>query len=175
MSDVKARKLNDATVAEYEEILAKIDNYDGPELGALIGKHDIRIPDGNAPVEPPIRFNIMFRATIGPSGASTGYLQPETAQGQFLNFKKLLDYDQNSMPFASASIGKSFRSEVSPRSGLLRIRAFLMAEIEHFVDPEDGKKHPKFHLVKNLHLNFLGQATQLAGKKELQTTSLADG
>lgn len=35
------------------------------------------------------------------------------------------------MPFASASIGKSYRNEISPRGGLLRVREFLMGEIEH--------------------------------------------
>lgn len=115
----------------------------------------------------------MFKTTLGPSSASPGYLRPETAQGQFLNFKKLLEYNQNSMPFASASIGKSFRNEISPRSGLLRVREFLMAEIEHFVDPDGGKKHPKFGFVKDLELSFLSRSTQLAGKTDLQTTSLA--
>lgn len=33
------------------------------------------------------------------------------------------------MPFASASIGKSYRNEISPRGGLLRVREFLMAEV----------------------------------------------
>jgi glycyl-tRNA synthetase (class II) len=50
------------------------------------------------------------------------YLRPETAQGQFLNFKKLLEFNNDKMPFASASIGRSFRNEISPRSGLLRVR-----------------------------------------------------
>ena len=47
------------------------------------------------------------------------------------------------MPFAAAMIGLAFRNEISPRQGLLRVREFTMAEIEHFVDPED-KSHPKF-------------------------------
>lgn len=70
---------------------------------------------------PPVPFNLMFKTAVGPSSGSIGYLRPETAQGQFLNFKKLLDFNQNIMPFASASIGKSFRNEISPRSGLLRV------------------------------------------------------
>ncbi|KAL4955427.1 glycyl-tRNA synthetase [Aspergillus filifer] len=163
VSDVKAHRLDDNTVEEYEEILAKIDNYDGPELGALIKKHEIRNSDDDAPVEPPVRFNLIFKTTIGPSGVINFWIS-----------RNLSSYNQNSMPFASASIGKSFRNEVSPRSGLPRVREFLMAEIEHFVDPEGGKKHPKFHLVKNLQLHFLDQATQLASKKELSTTSLED-
>ncbi|GKZ86804.1 hypothetical protein AnigIFM56816_002566 [Aspergillus niger] len=174
VSDIKAMKLEDAVVAEYEEVLAKIDNYDGSELGTLIKKYGIRNPDGDAPVSSPVPFNLMFKTTVGPSSASPGYLRPETAQGQFLNFKKLLDYNQNSMPFASASIGKSFRNEISPRSGLLRVREFLMAEIEHFVDPEGGKKHSKFDLVKDLQLSFLDRATQLGGKTTLQKTTIGE-
>lgn len=44
---------------------------------------------------------------------------------------KLLEFNQGAMPFASASVGKSYRNEISPRAGLLRVREFLMAEIEH--------------------------------------------
>jgi glycyl-tRNA synthetase len=146
----------------------QIDNYDGPELGELITRLDIRNPDGNNPVLPPIPFNLMFKTTMGPNSASPGYLRPETAQGQFLNFKKLLDYNQNVMPFASASIGKSFRNEISPRSGLLR------AEIEHFVDPEGGKKHLRFDEVRGISLNFLDRSTQLSGKTDLQTVKIGE-
>ena len=68
------------------------------------------------------------------------------------------------MPFASASIGKSFRNEISPRSGLLRVREFLMAEIEHYVDPLD-KKHRRFPEVANkVSLRFLPRAVQVEGK-----------
>lgn len=68
------------------------------------------------------------------------------------------------MPFASASIGKSFRNEISPRSGLLRVREFLMAEIEHYVDPAE-KKHPRFVEVANtVSLKFLPRGVQEQGK-----------
>ncbi|KAI1192863.1 glycyl-tRNA synthetase 1 [Nemania serpens] len=156
-------KLDEATAAEYRNILAKIDNYDGPELGDLIKKYDIRNPNGNGEVQPPIPFNLMFKSTVGPSSAAPVYLRPETAQGQFLNFRKLLDYNQGSMPFASASIGKSYRNEISPRSGLLRVREFLMAEIEHYVDPEK-KAHERYDEVVKLELPLLDKETQLAGK-----------
>jgi glycyl-tRNA synthetase len=35
-----------------------------------------------------------------------------------------------------------FRNEIAPRSGLLRVREFTMAEIEYFVDPQH-KEHKK--------------------------------
>ena len=167
-----AVKLDDATVQEYEEVLAKIDNFDGPELGTLISKYNITNPTTGGAVQPPVAFNLMFETNIGPSGNLKGYLRPETAQGQFVNFQKLLEFNQQSMPFASASVGKSFRNEISPRSGLLRVREFLMAEIEHFVDPEGGKKHPRFDEVKDVELDFLDRKVQLDGRTDLTRMSI---
>jgi glycyl-tRNA synthetase len=106
----------------------------------------------------------MFQTTIGPSSLLPGYLRPETAQGQFLTFQKLLEFNQQAMPFAAASIGKCFRNEISPRAGLMRVREFLLAEIEHFVDPEGGKKHARFNEVKDIELPLLDRNVQLSGK-----------
>src|SRR5437764_1676893 len=75
------------------------------------------------------------------------------------------------MPFASASIGKSFRNEISPRQGLIRVREFLMAEIEHFVDPKN-KSHPRFSEVKDIVLNFLPKDVQQAGKTDIIRTNI---
>lgn len=171
--DIKALKLDDSVVKEYEEILAKIDNYDGGELGLLITKYNITNPTTGGNLEPPVAFNLMFQTSIGPSSNLAGYLRPETAQGQFLTFQKLLDFNQQSMPFASACIGKSFRNEISPRAGLLRVREFLMAEIEHYVDPEGGKKHPRFDEVADVKLVLLDRKVQLSGSTN--TTEMTIG
>ena len=50
------------------------------------------------------------------------FLRPETAQGIFVNFKKLLEFNNGRLPFGAAQIGAAFRNEVSPRAGLLRVR-----------------------------------------------------
>lgn len=162
VKEIKNVKLEDDVVKEYESVLAQIDNFDGPALGELIEKFDITNPTTGGKLQPPIEFNLMFETAIGPSGNLKGYLRPETAQGQFLNFGKLLDYNNEKMPFASASIGRSFRNEIAPRSGLLRVREFIQAEIEHFVDPDD-KKHPRFADVADVKLNFLPKETQESG------------
>ncbi|KAK3081653.1 Glycine--tRNA ligase 1, mitochondrial [Coniosporium uncinatum] len=86
----------------------------------------------------------------------------------------MLEFNQQSMPFASASIGKSFRNEISPRAGLLRVREFLMAEIEHYVDPEGGKKHPRFDEVKDVELALLDRNVQMSGKSDLTQTKIGD-
>lgn len=167
-------KLDDAVVQQYEEILAQIDNYNGEQLGELIVKHDLKNPATGVQPSPPIPFNLMFQTAIGPSGNLQGYLRPETAQGQFLNFAKLLEFNQNNMPFASASIGRSYRNEISPRAGLLRVREFLMAEVEHFVDPEGGKKHERFHEVEHVELVLLDRHVQLSGKTNLTKMTIGD-
>jgi glycyl-tRNA synthetase len=77
---IEAVKLDDAVVQEYEETLAKIDNYDGKGLAELIKKFDIRNPLTGNEVTEPIQFNLMFDTAIGPSGQLKGYLRPETAR-----------------------------------------------------------------------------------------------
>jgi glycyl-tRNA synthetase len=173
VKEVKVVKLADEVVTEYQTILAKIDGYSGPELGELMIKHNIVNPVTNGPLEAPKEFNLMFETAIGPSGALRGYLRPETAQGQFLNFNKLLESNNLKMPFASASIGKSFRNEISPRAGLLRVREFLMAEIEHFVDP-NRKSHPRFADIKDIKLKLWPKDIQVQGKTEVSELSIGE-
>ena len=60
------------------------------------------------------------------------------------------------MPFACAQIGPVFRNEIAPRAGLLRVREFTLAEIEHFVQA-DKKQHPKFKV--ELHSTRKSDAT----------------
>lgn len=56
-------------------------------------------------------------------------------------------------------MGLGFRNEISPRMGLLRVREFMMAEIEYFIDPQD-KEHRRFNEVANLTLNLLTKHAQ---------------
>jgi hypothetical protein len=50
------------------------------------------------------------------------YLRPETAICQVVQFERLLNYNNQKMPFASAAIGRVYRNEISPRAQLLRTR-----------------------------------------------------
>ncbi|CDZ97614.1 glycine-trna ligase [Phaffia rhodozyma] len=168
-----AIKLSDEEVKETEYVLAQIDNYSGAELGELIRKFKIVNPETKNEVSEPEEFNLMFSNSIGPTGYLKGYLRPETAQGHFVNFSRLLEFNNGKVPFASAQIGRSFRNEISPRQGLLRVREFTMAEIEHFVDPLD-KRHARFSEVKDLKLSLLPKDVQLEGKTELVEMTVGD-
>ncbi|CAJ0748176.1 14873_t:CDS:10 [Entrophospora sp. SA101] len=121
---------------EYEGILAKIDNYTGPELGEIIRKHNIKSPETNNDLSEPVEFNLMFETSIGPTGHLKG-------------------------------------NEISPRSGLLRVREFTMAEIEHYVDP-DKKDHARFDEVKDIKLRLLPQSIQEEGKLEPVEMSIGE-
>lgn len=90
-------------------------------------------------------------------------MRPETAQGIFVNFKRLLEFNQGKLPFAAAQIGNAFRNEISPRSGLIRVREFTMAEIEHFCDPTD-KSHDKFKDVLDTKMILYSASNQMDGK-----------
>ncbi|PKI84822.1 glycine--tRNA ligase [Malassezia vespertilionis] len=169
----QAIKLDDAVVDEYTKTLAMLDDFSGAQLAELIQKHDLRAPATNNEVTKPVEFNLMFESSIGPTGQTKGFLRPETAQGHFVNFERLLDFNNGRVPFASAQIGKSFRNEISPRAGLLRVREFTMAEIEHFLDPEK-KQHPRFKEVEHLTLPFLDKHVQMSGNTTIVKMTLGE-
>lgn len=144
----------------------------------------------------PFPFNLMFATSIGPAGTLAGYLRPETAQGIFVNFRRLLAANGGKLPFAAAQIGLAYRNEIAPRGGLLRcvadgksfhgvellsmlllvcfrVREFTMGEIEHFVDPLD-KSHPRFACVAGEELTlFTSESQQGSGKTSVMTAGEA--
>ncbi|XP_075906428.1 glycine--tRNA ligase [Nelusetta ayraudi] len=160
MSD---KKCSAEKKAEMEDVTTQMDNYTQQELTDLFVKYSVKSPTTGNDLLPPISFNLMFQTSIGPGGNMPGYLRPETAQGIFLNFKRLLEFNQGKLPFAAAQIGNSFRNEISPRSGLIRVREFTMAEIEHFVDPNE-KVHPKFSSVADLDITLYSSKAQTSGQ-----------
>lgn len=102
----------------------------------------------------------MFQTSIGPTGQVPGFMRPETAQGMFVNFRRLYDYNNGKMPMGVAQIGSAYRNEIAPRGGLLRVREFSMAEIEYFVHPEE-KDHFKFSTVSQMRLNLFPKENQV--------------
>ncbi|XP_074658814.1 glycine--tRNA ligase-like [Tubulanus polymorphus] len=148
---------------DAKKIIPIIDNMDSKAMHECMMKFNMKSPITGNDLSEPIEFNLMFSTSIGPAGNYKGYLRPETAQGIFVNFKRLLEFNQGKLPFAAAQIGNSFRNEISPRSGLIRVREFTMAEIEHFCDP-DEKDHPKFADVADLKMNLYSACNQMDGK-----------
>ncbi|KAI3882636.1 hypothetical protein MKX03_000076 [Papaver bracteatum] len=118
-------------VQELKHVLAMLDDFSPEQLGSKIKEYRI-----------------------------VAYMQPDTMQSIFVNFKDLYYHDGSKLPFAAPQIGQAFRNEacqmqispqISPRQGLSRVPGFTLAEIEHFVDPED-KSHPKYSKVVDVEL-----------------------
>eukprot|EP00978_Attheya_sp_CCMP212_P012771 scaffold31936_cov43-Attheya_sp.AAC.1 len=147
------------------------DAFTPTEIDAYLLEYKCVAPSSGKPFSPSFPFNLMFPTSIGPEGTSVGYLRPETAQGLFVNFRRLLDANAQKMPFAAAQIGLGFRNEIAPRAGLLRVREFTMGEIEHFVNPDD-KSHANFASVANKELVLFGNVNQLGNGK---TTKMSIG
>ncbi|XP_041670120.1 glycine--tRNA ligase-like [Cheilinus undulatus] len=160
---IKDEKCSPEKAAEMEDVITQMDNYTQQELADLFVKYNVKSPSTGNDLTPPVAFNLMFQTSIGPGGNTPGYLRPETAQGMFLNFKRLLEFNQGRLPFGASQIGNSFRNEISPRSGLIRVREFTMAEIEFFVDPNE-KVHPKFSNVADLEIMLFSSKAQTSGQ-----------
>lgn len=135
-----------------EETGERLDVMSLEEINETIAKFDVKSPSGNK-LGNATHFNLMFKTFIGPKSQNLGYLRPETAQGQFLNYKKVYELNNEKFPFGTFSIGKVFRNEISPRGGLLRVREFEQAELEFFVH-SDEKTHAKYDKVKDVELTL---------------------
>lgn len=143
--------------AKLKEIRSLAGGMNCSELAVQMKAFNIVAPDTGNAISEPFPFNLMFTTQIGPTGKFLGYLRPETAQGMFVNFHRLLEYNGGKLPFAAAQIGPAFRNEIAPRSGLLRVREFTLAEIEHFCY---DKNHEKFHTVKDVVVPLLPCSNQ---------------
>ena len=124
---------------------------------------NISCPSCSSPLSEMSAFNLMFSTSVGAGKGAPGYLRPETAQSIFLAFPWLLRQNRGKLPFAGAQIGRSFRNEISPRQGPLRMREFTQMEVEHFFLPSNEPSLPTE--LRNTKITLLS-----ADGKESQTT-----
>jgi len=141
-------------------------------IETLIAEHDLRCPNCEAALDgQPVKdFNLMFETTIGPGSGQRGFLRPETAQGIFVEFPLLKDYARGQLPFGVAQIGRSYRNEISPRKGLVRVREFTQAELELFIDPESNQ--PPLEQVEDVEVTLYSREAQNAADGDTTTTSI---
>lgn len=112
-----------------------------------------RCPDCGSPLREPRPFLLMMETRVGTGRKA--YLRPETAQGIYLCFKRLVKYGRDRLPVGAFQVGKSFRNEISPRQGPVRLREFTMGEVEIFVHPEGKASHPRFAEVAGLRARMV--------------------
>jgi len=114
------------------------EKWDGKleSLDKTIKDGGIKCPRCKGDFGPTFMFNLMFKTGIG-GDRTPGYARPETAQGIFTAFPRLFRNHGTKLPMAIGQVGRSYRNEISPRKGLVRMREFTQMELEYFFDPEE--------------------------------------
>lgn len=153
-----------------EAIGIDVESLPNEEMDKIVEDNNIKCPSCGGSLANIWNYNLMFKTQIGAKGDKTGYMRPETAQGIFILFKRLSRFFKNKLPFAAVQLGKSYRNEISPRQGVIRLREFTQAEAEIFLDPED-KTHPKFSKIADEILYLASQDVQLNEKETLKLTA----
>jgi len=106
-------------------------------LDSIISEKKLACPKCGGEFGKAFMFNLMFHTGIG-GERSSGYSRPETAQGIFTSFPRIFRNHGTRLPIAVGQVGKSFRNEISPRKGLIRMREFTQMELEYFFNPSSG-------------------------------------
>ena len=161
----ECKKCGEAFRADHlvENIMAAAGTLSAEQLTQVIKEKGITCPECGGELNDAYEFNLMFKTTIGPGTGRKGYLRPETAQGMFVDFQRLSRFYRDKLPFGAVQIGKSYRNEIAPRQGVIRLREFTQAECEIFTDPRN-KKHPNFERFANRELTLYSREAQQKGE-----------
>jgi glycyl-tRNA synthetase len=139
------------------------------KVSEVIRKEGIKCQKCGGALGEPFHYNLMFTTSIGPGKNKViGCLRPETAQTTYMPFRRLFELGRKKLPMGVIQLGKSFRNEISPRQGLVRLREFSQAEAQFFLDPENKKTHPRFAQVKGVKLKVVTKGDQ---QKEIFMTA----
>ncbi len=128
------------TLVEEKHFRMHGERWDGKleSLDKAVQEQGIKCPKCRGEFGKTFMFNLMFRTGIG-GDQDPAYNRPETAQGIFTAFPRLFKNHGTKLPLAAGQIGRSFRNEISPRQGLVRMREFTQMELEYFFDPEKNE------------------------------------
>ncbi|KAG9394156.1 Glycyl-tRNA synthetase [Carpediemonas membranifera] len=169
LEDEKRQEI-EAKVARLGKIRNMVDGMTCAEIQKIMDELQLLSPEGNAFL-PAEDHNLMFGVRIGPTAKDVnGYLRPELAQGIFVNFLNIKSAANEKLPFAGATVGLAYRNEIAPRGGLLRVREFTLAEIEHFFDPLDNT-HPGFDEIKDVELSMWSSPLQMTMAEPVTITA----
>lgn len=135
------------------------------QLDEKLKSNNVKCPECSGELEPSKVFNELFKTTIGPYSENIGYGRPETAQGIFVNFKRLYELSRGRLPFGVAQDGKCVRNEISPRQGPIRLRELTIMEFEFFFDGENPNC-AKLKEVENEKIRLLPEKIIKEGIRE---------
>jgi len=100
-------------------------------------------------------------------------LNPEAAQGIFVEFKRIFESARGRLPLGVAQIGHALRNEISPRQGPVRLREFTIIDVEFFLDPEN-RKCDRLQEVENDTLRLITAENKLKHDTEPITVTVKE-
>jgi len=150
----KTRYRADNLIKEFDES-ASPDGMTQTEMMAYIKKNKVVCPKCSMLDFTDIRqFNLMFSTQRGVTqdNATTIFLRPENAQGEYVNFLNVLRTMRVKLPFSIGQIGKVFRNEITPGNFIFRTIEFEQMEYQVFC--KEGADENLYELYKQHGLAF---------------------
>ncbi len=151
---VECSKCGEAYRADHlieKQLKINCDGKKREEIEDLIFDKKINCPKCKGGFGNVFSYNLMFKTQIGPGKDKlTSYLRQMT----YLAFNRLWEVCRKKLPIGALQIGHSYRNEISPRQGMIRLREFSQAELQFFVDPEK-KFSENFSKVKNIKVRIV--------------------
>jgi glycyl-tRNA synthetase len=135
-----------------------IDGLSFNEMENLIQKHDLLCPKCGTGFRKIEEYNLMLKTQVGNN--VTAYLRPETATTTYLLFNRLDQDARRQYPIKVFQYGKAYRNEISPRQGVLRMRAFDQFELQMFISKAQEMNFEEFEEVKEYRLPLLDWTQQ---------------
>ena len=138
-----------------------IDGLSFDEMEKLIKKHEITCPKCGTAFSKIEEYNLMLKTSVGNN--KIAYLRPETATTTYLLFNRLDQGARRQYPIKVFQFGKAYRNEISPRQGILRMRAFDQFELQMFISKHQEMEFEDFKEIKNNVLPLLDWKLQEKG------------
>ena len=138
-----------------------IDGLSSEEMEKLIKKHEITCPKCGTAFSKIEEYNLMLKTSVGNN--KIAYLRPETATTTYLLFNRLDQGARRQYPIKVFQFGKAYRNEISPRQGILRMRAFDQFELQMFISKHQEMEFEDFKEIKNNVLPLLDWKLQEKG------------
>ena len=157
--ECKARHRADNLINAFDET-AHSDGMSQEEMLAYIRENNVTCPKCGGSNFTDIRqFNLMFSTKRGVTqdNASTIYLRPENAQGEYVNFLNVLRTMRVKLPFSIGQIGKVFRNEITPGNFIFRTIEFEQMEYQTFCKKGDDENLYDYFMQHGIaFFQFLG-------------------
>ena len=130
-----------------------IDGISFQEMENLIKKNDFSCPKCETAFDKIEEYNLMLKTQVGNNAIA--YLRPETATTTYLLFNRLDQDARRQYPIKIYQFGKAYRNEISPRQGVLRMRAFDQFEIQLFIGKQQEMAFEDYEEIKKATLPLL--------------------